>query len=40
MERVDIVFDVYRKASMKKEIREGREKKERVRIGIKKYTCL
>ena len=38
VERVDIVFDVYRKASRKGETREGRGKNEGVRISIKKYT--
>ena len=40
VERVDIVFDVYRKASRKGETREGRGKNEGVRISIKKYTSV
>ena len=38
VERVDIVFDVYRKASRKRETREGRGKDKGVRISIKKNT--
>ena len=38
VERVDIVFDVYRKALRKLETREGREKNEGIRISIKKNT--
>ena len=38
VERVDIVFDFYRKASRKRKTREGRGKNEGVRISIKKKT--